>query len=117
VAQARPITESGPFELAPGVRMFPLFGDGAMLMLVELEPGAVVPSHSHPHEQLGLVLSGTITFDIGGAKHELGPDGAYRVPGGVEHGAVAGPAGCRVVDIFQPVREDYRTLAEGESRG
>lgn len=111
--EARPITEAGPFELAPGVRMYPLFGEGAMLMLVELEPNAVVPPHSHPHEQLGLVLSGSISFDIGGERRQLGPDGAYRVPGGVEHGAVAGPQGCRVVDVFHPVREDYRTLAQG----
>jgi quercetin dioxygenase-like cupin family protein len=112
MAAGHQIAESGPYELAPGVRMFPRFGENVMFMVVELDPNAVVPSHSHPHEQMGLVLSGTITFEIGGAQLQLGPDGAYEIPSGVEHGAVAGPEGCRVVDIFQPVREDYRKLAE-----
>jgi hypothetical protein len=32
----------------------------------------------------------------------------YVLPGGVEHSAHAGPEGATVVDVFQPVREDYR---------
>ena len=63
------------FELAAGVSGRPLFGAGAMINLIELEPGAVVPLHSHPHEQLGIVLRGMQAL---------------------------------VIDIFQPVREDYR---------
>ncbi len=47
-----------PFELVEGVTGRPLFGEGAMLNLIELEPGAVVPLHSHEHEQLGIVLRG-----------------------------------------------------------
>jgi quercetin dioxygenase-like cupin family protein len=31
-----------------------LFGERAMLNLVELAPDALVALHSHPHEQLGL---------------------------------------------------------------
>ncbi len=36
---------------------------------------------------------------------------AYQIPGGIEHSARVGSEGCRVLDIFQPVREDYRKLA------
>lgn len=107
------LSEQGPYDLAPGVRMFPLFGDNAMLNVVDLDPGAVVPLHRHPHEQLGMVLSGEITMTIDGVDHRLGPDEAYAIPGGVEHGAVGGPDGCRVIDVFQPVREDYRRLVAG----
>jgi len=39
-------------ELAPGVRMSPLFGEGAMLNLLEFDPGAHVQEHAHPHEVL-----------------------------------------------------------------
>ena len=107
------LTESGPYDLAPGVLMFPLFGEGAQLNLVDLDPNAVVALHSHPHEQLGYVISGEITMTIGGVEYPLGPEDAYEIPGGVEHGARAGGAGCRVLDVFQPVREDYRKLADG----
>jgi unsaturated pyranuronate lyase len=95
-------------ELAPGVRMQPLFGDGAMLNLLEFEPGARVPEHEHPHEQLGMVLDGELVLRIDGADHLLRPGGAYQIPGGVPHAAWTEAGGCRILDVFQPVREDYR---------
>jgi quercetin dioxygenase-like cupin family protein len=95
------------FELVEGVTGRPLFGAGAMINMIELEPGAVVPLHSHPHEQLGIVLRGMQALVIDGVPHELGPMEGYVLPGGVEHSAYSGPEGALVLDIFQPVREDY----------
>ena len=99
-----------PLELAPGVFARPLFGDGAMLNLVEIEPGAGVPAHSHPHEQLGHVLSGELELTIDGRPHVLAPGDAFQIPGGVEH-AARSELGCVVMDVFQPVREEYRNQA------
>jgi quercetin dioxygenase-like cupin family protein len=96
------------FELADGVTGRPLFGEGAMLNLIEFEPGAVVPLHSHPHEQLGVILSGSLIMVVDGESHELGPMDAIALPGGIEHSAVAGPEGAVMLDVFAPVREDYR---------
>jgi quercetin dioxygenase-like cupin family protein len=96
------------FELAAGVSGRPLFGAGAMLNLIEFEPGATVPLHSHEHEQLGIVLRGTQVLVVDGVEHSLGPLQGYVLPGGVEHSAHCGPEGALVLDVFQPVREDYR---------
>ena len=103
------------FELVAGVTGRPLFGDGAMLNLIEFEPGAVVPLHSHEHEQLGIVLRGEQVLVVEGVEHPLRPLDAYVIPGGVEHSAHCGPEGALVLDVFQPVREDYleRWRAEG----
>jgi len=95
------------FDLAAGVTGRPLFGEGAMLNLIEFEPGAVVPLHSHPHEQLGIVLRGVQVLVVDGVEHPLGPMEAYVLPGGVEHSAHCGPDGATVLDVFRPVREDY----------
>ena len=95
------------FELATGVSGRPLFGAGAMINLIEFEPGAVVSLHSHPHEQFGVVLRGMQALVVDGEPHELGPMEGYCLPGGVEHSAYCGPEGATVLDIFQPVREDY----------
>jgi quercetin dioxygenase-like cupin family protein len=97
-----------PFELAAGVSGRPLFGQGAMLNLIEFEPGATVPLHSHPHEQLGICLRGTQVLVVDGVEHPIGPMEGYVLPGGVEHSARCGPEGALVLDVFQPVREDYR---------
>jgi unsaturated pyranuronate lyase len=102
------------FALAPGVTGRPLFAEGAMLNLLEFEPGAVVPLHSHEHEQLGLVIRGEKVLVVAGVEHRLGPLDAYSIPGGVEHSAACGPEGALVLDVFQPVREDYRERWETE---
>ena len=64
------------FELARGIGARPLFGEGAMLNLVEFEPGAKAPSHSHEHEQLGIVLRGMCALVVEGVAHELRPSTA-----------------------------------------
>jgi quercetin dioxygenase-like cupin family protein len=98
-------------ELAPGVRMQPLFGDGAMLNLLDFQPNSKVPVHSHPHEQLGMVIEGDLTLEIDGVEHRLRPGNAYQIPSGIPHGAWTVGGACRVLDVFQPVREDYREKA------
>ena len=84
------IDETRAFELASGVTGQPLFGTGAMLNLIRFEPGATVPLHSHPHEQLGVVLEGMQALVVDGIAHEMGPFEAYVLPGGVEHRRTAG---------------------------
>lgn len=101
------------YQLADGVAAKALFGEGAMLNLVELEPRSIVARHSHPHEQLGLILRGSMTLVVEGEDHVLSEMDAYTLPGGVEHEGVAGPDGALVLDVFRPVREDYRERAAG----
>ena len=78
-----------------------------MLSLVEFEPGAVVEPHSHPHEQVGLLVEGELTFTIGDHKETVQPGDMWRIPGGVVHSAVAGDQPVKALDVFHPVREDY----------
>ena len=114
--QVERLREAAPHALVDGVTMRPLFGDGAMLNLLEFEPGARVETHDHHHEQLGYVIEGELLLTIDGIEHPLGPGAAYSIPGGVEHSARSeGP--CLVLDVFQPVREDYRARVSGEDPG
>lgn len=102
------LDEVESFPLAPGVDGRPLFGDDVMFNLVECAPGSIVELHSHPHEQLGVILRGSLTLVIDGEAHELGPMQAVALPSGIEHSAVAGPDGAVMLDVFTPVREDFR---------
>jgi quercetin dioxygenase-like cupin family protein len=92
----------------PGVDILTAAGEKMMLSLVEFAPRAVVEPHSHPHEQMGMLLEGELTFTIGGQTRTLVPGEMWRIPGGVVHSAVAGEQPVKALDIFHPVREDYR---------
>jgi quercetin dioxygenase-like cupin family protein len=105
------LAEARPSEPFAGIVMRGVFGDGASLSVVQLAPDALIPLHSHPHEQLGIVVEGTLILTVDGVEHRVGPDEAYVVAGGVEHGGRGGPDGCRVIDVFVPAREDYRGAA------
>ena len=91
-------------------------GERLSLAVVELEPNAVVPEHSHENEQLGLVLSGTVSFRVGTETRELGPGGTWRIPSNTPHEVHTGPEGAVVVDVFAPVRADWDELERLEPR-
>lgn len=92
----------------PGVDIYTCCCERMMLSLVEFEPRAVVEEHSHPHEQVGMLLEGELEFFIGDQRRVLRPGAMWRIPGGVKHRAVAGDRPVRALDVFCPIREDYR---------
>jgi quercetin dioxygenase-like cupin family protein len=92
----------------PGVDIFTTWCDRLMLSVVEFEPRARVELHSHPHEQMGLLLEGELEFTIGEVTRWVVPGEMWRIPGGVVHGCVAGDQPVRAIDAFCPIREDYK---------
>ncbi len=100
-------SDHGYRRMADGVEMRTLVhGPSTMMVHFHLEAGSVLPPHSHPHEQTGLLLSGRARFTIDGDTSEVGPGDAWCVPGGTEH-AFAALEDCVVVEVFSPVREEY----------
>jgi quercetin dioxygenase-like cupin family protein len=97
-----------PRTLAPGVTAKIASGERMMLSLVTFAPDAVVPTHSHPHEQMGFLVSGTLEFTIAGETRVLSGSGMVFVPGGVPHAAKAGPGGAVALEAFSPPREEFR---------
>ena len=75
---------------------------------VFLEPNTVVPTHSHPHEQLTYVIEGRFEFTVNDITTVLEPGMAALIPAHAPHGGRT-VTRCRVLDFFAPVREDYRT--------
>lgn len=98
-------------EAMPGIILRTFWGDKMLLSHVSLGPNAVVPRHSHPHEQGGVVLEGEMELTIGDETRLVKVGEMYIAPGGVEHSVVAGPNGCVALDIFSPVREEYKFAA------
>lgn len=92
----------------PGVTMYAMESEKMTLSLVEMEPHAVIPEHSHPHEQIGYMVEGEAEFVIQGQSTWVRAGEMWRLPGGVPHKVVVGDRPMRAVDVFYPVREDMR---------
>ena len=74
--------------------------DEITLAVVELAPDSTVPGHRHENEQLGMVITGRVTFTIGDETRQLGPGGTWRILSNRLHVARAGPDGAIVIDVF-----------------
>jgi quercetin dioxygenase-like cupin family protein len=96
-----------PREIVPGYRARFVHGDNLTLAYWEVDPGAELPEHSHPHEQIANVLEGEFELIVDGEKRVLVPGQVAVIPGNLPHSGRALTA-CRLLDAFQPAREDYR---------
>jgi quercetin dioxygenase-like cupin family protein len=95
-------------QVLEGITLRSVAGDKAMMTFFEFEGGAVIPSHSHPHEQITYVLEGEIEFTLKGEARLLTKGQGVVIRANEEHSArvIKGPA--RAVDAWHPLREDYR---------
>ena len=110
------ISGLGPLPIWEGIVARTVSGEELTLAVVELDSGAVAREHSHPNEQLGMVLSGSMTFRVGDETRELGPGETWTIPANVPHEATAGPEGAVVIDVFAPPRADWNALEPGDLR-
>ena len=93
---------------APGVEMRVINGEKMTMVFFKLEPGAGVPLHAHPHEQVGTVLKGSIEFVVADEKRIVREGEAYHVPSNVMHGGKCGESPAEIIEVFSPPREDLR---------
>ena len=100
-------SEVPPFSPAPGIQVQPVIGEALMTCWIAMEPGAVVAEHSHPNEQLGVVVEGSVSITAEEETREMVVGDAYVVPSDVVHSGVAGADGVLLVETFVPIREEY----------
>jgi len=94
-------------EIVPGFRGRFVHSDRMTFAYWDIAAGAVISTHSHPHEQVVNVLDGEIELIVDGRPLILQPGTVAVIPGGVPHSA-RGITDARVLDVFAPVRDDYR---------
>jgi quercetin dioxygenase-like cupin family protein len=73
----------------------------------EIEEGAILPEHSHIHEQSTQVIEGKLELVIDGVSTVLVPGMIASIPSNVIHSGKA-LTNCKVTDVFSPTREDYK---------
>lgn len=88
-------------------------GENVIMVMNWVEPNITVNPHKHTFEQIALCIEGEFDYHIGDEVHHMTPGAMLRVPPGVIH--YVEPTGDKVglnLDIFAPIRDDYKHLVE-----
>jgi len=110
----RAVARLKPAKIWDGVVARPLHAERLTIGFVDIDPGVLVPEHRHDNEQVGFVQRGSVTMTVAGQARELRVGETYSIASGVPHSAKAGAEGASVVDVFAPVREDWKSAPKVE---
>jgi quercetin dioxygenase-like cupin family protein len=92
--------------LAENIRRRMIVGTKEMLVRWEFTRGATAARHSHPHEQIVVMVFGKLKLIVGDAEIIMGNDDIVVIPPNMPHEALA-LEDTVVIDIFSPLREDF----------
>ena len=93
-------------EISKGIKAHAVTAENMTVLHVQIEKGSLLPEHSHPHEQVVNVIEGELELVVEGVAHSLVPGKVMVLPSNIVHSGRA-VTDCRIVDVFQPVREDF----------
>lgn len=85
--------------LADGVKGGLLISEKLQVAVLDLAPGATLPTHVHNNEQFTLIAEGDVQVEIAGASHRVAERFVIHMPPQVSHGIVAGSKGARIVTV------------------
>ena len=98
-------------ELSPGLSRQMIHTPGMTILRVQFRKGVASPPHHHVHEQVTMLTSGAMRFDLAGEKVILRPGDLLPIPSNVVHGAEALEDSV-LIDVFTPSRDDL--IATGQ---
>jgi quercetin dioxygenase-like cupin family protein len=81
-------------------------GEKGMAARIMLKKGCLVPEHSHPNEQIALILSGALEFKVEGKTIVVRAGELIVLPPNVPHSALA-LEDTEDIDFFSPPRQDW----------
>lgn len=102
-----PLENQEERELLPGFRARFVHSAHLTVAYWKIKAGAVLPDHAHPQEQISNVIEGAFELTIEGETRTLGRGTVAVIPAHTQHSGRA-ITQCQIIDVFYPVREDYR---------
>lgn len=94
---------------APGIERQMIVGQNVMMVRFTFDPFLVTDEHTHPHEQMTLVVKGRVKFIIDGEVRIVSAGDVLHFPPNNRHGATMLDEEVVLIDIFSPIREDFLT--------
>ncbi|MBU3744477.1 MAG: cupin domain-containing protein [Sediminibacterium sp.] len=105
------LAEIPEIEMIPGFLARFVHTDNLTFSFLTVAAGAALPEHHHPQEQVSMVMEGEFELTVSGKPIRLHPGQVLVIPSGTPHSGKA-ITNCKLLDVFNPVREDYRKLSE-----
>ena len=96
-----------PRQTIPGFTGRFIHSDKMTFAYWEIARGSASPEHAHIHEQAAYMLEGEFELIVDGVTHHMTPGTIVIIPSNVRHSGRA-ITDCRLLDVFDPVREDYK---------
>ena len=88
----------------------PATGESCQLLWAKFEPGGTYELHSHPHEQMSMIVSGRMRLTVGDEVRDIGPGDMWYAPANVKHGGeIVRDEPVVFIDGYAP---PSRTIAE-----
>ncbi|MFN8355653.1 MAG: cupin domain-containing protein [Spirosomataceae bacterium] len=101
------LDEQSSREVFPGWQGRMIHGNSMTVVHYRAKAGSPFSKHSHPHEQISNVIEGELELTINDETRLCkAGDVAVIPPHAIHYGKAL--TDCYVVDVFSPVREDYR---------
>jgi quercetin dioxygenase-like cupin family protein len=94
-------------EIMPGCHGKMVHGQKITWAFWNIEQGATVPKHHHHHEQMMYIMDGEFEFTLFGETNLYTAGDIVSIPSNEPHSGKA-LTPCRLMDVFSPVREEYR---------
>ena len=94
-------------EIMPGYHGKLVHSESMTWVFWDVEKGAEVPEHHHINEQIMHVVSGDFQFTVDGKTAVYQAGDVVIIPSNVPHSGKA-LTPCKLMDIFNPVRAEYK---------
>ena len=88
-----------------------VYGPNTLMTELKLLKGTRIPTHKHPHEQTGYLVTGRTRLFINDQVYNCSPGDSWCIPGNAEHGTYAIKDSV-VIEILAPVREELHPEIE-----
>lgn len=94
-------------EVIPGYKVKFVHSENMTFAYWSVQEGSLLPEHSHIHEQVATLIEGRFELIVDGNSKLLEPGSVAIIPPNAKHSGRA-MTDCRIIDVFYPIREDYR---------
>ncbi len=107
-------SQNGYQEIIKGIKIKTInYGPATLMTEFVLEKNAILPEHSHIHEQTGYLVTGRINLSINDVSRILNPGDSWNIPANIQHKAEILEDSI-AIEVFNPCREDYKRYINTE---